>query len=473
MKAAVAWLQSHMPRVEGPPKGTMLLATVRGDVHDIGKNLVDIILSNNGYRVVNLGIKQPIDHSLKAAAEARADVIGMSGLLVKSTVIMRENLEEMARQGSTTPVVLGGAALTRAYVENECSKAYGRKVTYAKDAFAGLYFMDKLREWDDVLAPDPAPGEASSTPPLPSGAERPLAYDPRDAEPIVAVAPPAMPALGARLAEVPLRALLPWLNEDVLFKFQWGFLRKNLSTEEHAAQLRTVVRPILVELADRASREGILEPRAVYGFFRAHREGDTLVFDDHGVRLRFPRQRPTVGRTGLCLADYVREDADVVGLQLVTVGARATEVGLEWFEANRYTEYLYLHGLAVAATEAHAEYVHMQMRAELGIAGDDAPDIPDLFHKKYRSGCSCGRHQRLPYDVGSPPTARFGGRARRRPPRRGPRRSHRRGAPTIPVHEHPAIPEVGGRDRGALGAVGELHIERVWRVQRGRGASGA
>lgn len=378
MKAAVAFLQPHMPKVEGPPKGTMVLATVRGDVHDIGKNLVDIILSNNGYKVVNIGIKQPIDQILKAAAEVGADVIGMSGLLVKSTVIMRENLEEMARLGWTTPVVLGGAALTRSYVENECSRAYTRKVTYAKDAFAGLYFMDKFRTFDDSLAPSEAVAS-----PLPDRSERPLAYDPRDAEPVLPVAAPPIPALGARLAEVSLKALLPWINDDILFKFQWGFLRKNLSIEEHAAQLRTVARPILLDLVDRSSREGILAPKALYGFFRAHREGDAVVFDDHDVRLSFPRQK---GLNGLCIADYVREDGDVVGLQLVTVGAHATDVCREWFEANRYAEYLYLHGLAVEATEALGEYVHKQMRAELGIGGDDARELPSLFHKQYR-GC--------------------------------------------------------------------------------------
>ena len=244
--------------------------------------------------------------------------------------------------------------------------------------------MDKFREWDDTLAP--AASAEAENPVVPARAERPLPYDAREAEPILPVAAPSMPTLGARLAEVPLKALLPWINEDVLFKFQWGFLRKNLSTEEHAEQLRTVVKPILVDLADRASREGILQPKAVYGFFRAHREGDALVFDDHGVRLAFPRQRRPDGSGGLCLADYVREDTDVVGLQLVTVGARATDVCREWFDANRYTEYLYLHGLAVEATEALAEYVHKQMRAELGIAGDDARELPDLFRKKYR-GC--------------------------------------------------------------------------------------
>ncbi|MDP2317092.1 MAG: methionine synthase [Pseudomonadota bacterium] len=434
MKYAVAFLQPYMEKSEGPQKGTMVLATVRGDVHDIGKNLVDIILTNNGYRVVNIGIKQPIDQILKAAREENADAIGMSGLLVKSTVIMKENMEEMRRQGFTTPVVLGGAALTRAYVEQDCSSTYGRKVVYAKDAFAGLNFMEHLATFDDTL--DLA--EASpSEPVVPARAERPIPYDARDAEPIVEVTAPVPPFFGARVVDVPLKALVPFINEDVLYKFQWGFLRKNLTTEEHKEQLRTVARPILVDLADRCAREGILKPQAVYGWFRCKKDGDALVLED-GTRLGFPRQKvvgapgagevprnappgsltptaagggargpiagaptglgaaaesgatpvaPLVGGfghgDGLCIADYFN-DHDVVGLMAVTVGQHASEVAREWFAENRYTEYLYLHGFGVEITEALAEFTHRQMRAELGIAGDDARDLKDLFHKQYR-----------------------------------------------------------------------------------------
>lgn len=377
MKTAVAYLQPFMEKSEGPQKGTMVLATVRGDVHDIGKNLVDIILTNNGYRVVNLGIKQPIDQILKAAKEENADAIGMSGLLVKSTVIMKENMEEMRRQGWSTPVVLGGAALTRAYVEADCSVTYGRKVTYAKDAFAGLYFMDKIKEFDDTLTVSEATGE----PVVPMRTERPIPYDARDGEAVEAVNPPTAPWFGARVVDVPLKALVPFINEDVLYKFQWGFLRKNLSTEEHAEQLRTVARPILVDLADRCAREAILKPQAVYGWFGCHREDDTLVLDD-GTRLTFPRQR----NNGRCITDYFDAKQDVVGLMAVTVGQHASEVAREWFAENKYTDYLYLHGFGVEITEALAEFVHRQMRAELGIAGDDARDIPALFHKQYR-GC--------------------------------------------------------------------------------------
>ncbi len=377
MKTAVAYLQPFMEKAEGPQKGTLVLATVRGDVHDIGKNLVDIILTNNGYRVVNLGIKQPIDQILKAVREENADAIGMSGLLVKSTVIMKENMEEMRRQGFTTPVVLGGAALTRSYVEQDCSVTYGRKVAYAKDAFAGLNFMEKLASWDDTLSP---PDAATTEVAVSVRAERPIPYDARDADPVLPVDPPRPPTLGTKLVDVPLKALVPYLNEDVLYKFQWGFLRKNLSLEEHREQLRTVARPILLDLADRCAREAILKPQAVYGWFRCARDGDALVLED-GTRLSFPRQRDN----GRCVADYFGQD-DVVGLLAVTVGQNASEVARAWFAQNRYTEYLYLHGFGVEVTEALAEFVHRQMRAELGIAGDDSRDIKDLFHKQYR-GC--------------------------------------------------------------------------------------
>jgi 5-methyltetrahydrofolate--homocysteine methyltransferase len=376
MKAAVAYLEPRMEKSSGPARGTMVLATVRGDVHDIGKNLVDIILTNNGYRVVNLGIKQPIDAILKGARTEGADVIGMSGLLVKSTVIMKENLEEMRRQGITTPVVLGGAALTRSYVEQDCSRAYGRKVAYAKDAFAGLGFMEKLAGWDDRLEE-----VGGGVPSLPPRHERPVEYDARDAEAISPVAVPQPSSFGAQLTEIPLRALVPYLAEDVLFKFQWGFLRKNLSTEEHQEQLRTVARPILLELVDRCAREAILQPRAVHGFFPCRRDGDAVVIEDR-VRLAFPRQ---VGG-GRCIADFFAPDGDVIGLMAVTVGERATEVGNAYFAANRYTDYLYLHGLSVEITEALAELVHKQMRAALGIAGEDDREISALLKKQYR-GC--------------------------------------------------------------------------------------
>lgn len=390
MKAAVAHLEPHMEKIEGQSKGRMILATVRGDVHDIGKNLVDIILSNNGYEVVNLGIKQPIDNILRAYREQGADAIGMSGLLVKSTVIMKENMEEMRRQGIRVPVVLGGAALTRGFVEEDCSIAYGQRVAYGRDAFAGLGFMDDLNEarrggrpspWTDIV--DGRAGGAAA-PAVHGRLERPLPEHEIDTRPVERQNPPAPPFYGARVVEkMSVRALVPFLNEDVLFKFQWGFLRKNLSQAEHQEQLRTVVKPILVDLLRRVEQEEIFQPQAAYGWFRCRPEGDALWIEHEGerVRLAFPRQRAVNGR---CIADYFNPEGDVIGLLAVTVGQRASDVAREWFAANDYRNYLYLHGLGVELAEALAESMHRQMRVELGIAGDDPRDISDLFRARYR-----------------------------------------------------------------------------------------
>lgn len=371
MKSAVAYLEPMMDKAAGPAKGTMVLATVRGDVHDIGKNLVDIILSNNGYKVVNLGIKQPVDQIIKAAKEHNADAIGMSGLLVKSTVIMKENLEEMRRQGITTPVVLGGAALTRGYVESDCTEAYGRRVVYARDAFSGLQFMKDLGREEDV------------TQPVPRQKVRPVPVDPRDREEIVSVASPA-PKLGVKVVDIPLNAVIPYINKDVLFKHQWGFLRKNLTTEEHAEQLRSVATPKLHEMIKDARAQKTLTPRAIWGTFKVTRDADSLVFGD-GTRLDFPRQKTHLG-DGLSVVDYIKPEGDVVGLMAVTVGEKLSEVTKTLFEENRYTEYLYLHGLGAETAEATAEYAHALIRHEWGITEEDATDIKDFFHKKYR-GC--------------------------------------------------------------------------------------
>ena len=371
MKTAVAYLEPKMDKEAGPAKGTMVLATVRGDVHDIGKNLVDIILSNNGYRVVNLGIKQPVDQIIRAAKEHNADAIGMSGLLVKSTVIMKENLEEMRRQGIRTPVVLGGAALTRSYVEEDCTEAYGRRVEYARDAFSGLKFMERLKN-----------GEPDDTMPIVRKTRRPVPHDPRDAEEILEL-PPFMAPNGTKVVELQLEAVVPYLNTDVLFKHQWGFLRKNLTLEEHQEQLRDVATPKLREMLKQSSKDGTIRPKAVYGNFTVRKDRDSLVFAD-GTRLDFPRQQREDG-PGLCLVDYLN-GIDTIGLMAVTIGADISDATRRLYEDNKYTEYLYLHGLGAEATEATAEYVHHSIRAQWGISGKDSLHIPDFFHKKYQ-GC--------------------------------------------------------------------------------------
>jgi len=371
MKTAVAFLEPHMEKKDGPAKGTMVLATVRGDVHDIGKNLVDIILSNNGYKVINLGIKQPVDQIIKAAKEHNADAIGMSGLLVKSTVIMKENLEEMRRQGITTPVVLGGAALTRSYVEDDCSVAYGRKVTYARDAFTGLRFMENM----GAIEEEPVQPKSRNR-------SRPVPHDPRDSEEIKPYPPLDFPQC-TRVMELIPSAIVPYLNTDVLFKHQWGFLKKGMTTEEHKAQLRDVATPKLREMLKEADSNGTIAPRAVFGTFKVKKSGDSLEFED-GTRLDFPRQARSDG-PGLCLVDYLN-DEDMVGLMAVTIGDKISDATRRLFEDNKYTEYLYLHGLGAESTEATAEYMHHSVRHQWEIAGKDALEISSFFHKQYQ-GC--------------------------------------------------------------------------------------
>jgi 5-methyltetrahydrofolate--homocysteine methyltransferase len=393
-----------MEKVEGGGKGRVVLATVRGDVHDIGKNLVDIILSNNGYRVINLGIKQPINAILQAANEHRADIIGMSGLLVKSTVVMRENLEEMSRLGLTTPVMLGGAALTRRYVEEDCSKSYAcGRVAYARDAFDGLSLMDKVvnNRFDDHLAAQRAKnegrvvntqrklGRAADARPL-----RPLDLDEirlRRQELTDGVTPAEPPFWGARaIARVPVKALVPFLNERMLYQFQWGYRKDGRTLEQYKAWAHKELRPVLQRILDVAIQQDILVPQACYGYWKAAAEAnDVIVFDESGekevARFSFPRQSK---EGGLCIADFFRDVStgarDVIGLQVVTMGRSASEVAREWFADNRYQDYLYLHGLSVEMAEAMAEYVHKRIRGELGFAAEDAREIDAMLNQNYR-----------------------------------------------------------------------------------------
>jgi len=403
MKRAVAYLEPHMERVEGQEKGTIVLATVKGDVHDIGKNLVDIILTNNGYKVVNLGIKQPIDSILEAAEQHRADAIGLSGLLVKSTVVMRQNLEEMTRRQFRTPVLLGGAALTRRYVEDDCRAAYGcGRVAYARDAFDGLKLCDKVRDggFDDHVAAANENRRARPKkvePEGPNGTEsalRPIDVEEirlRRAELIRAHEVPDPPFFGPKMVErVAPEALLPYLNERMLYQFHWGYRKDGRSLPEYMEWARRELRPVLKRMMDLCAEDEVLHPQAVYGYWRAAAEGDDLVLyqpDDGGEAARFglPRQ---AREGGLCIADFFREsdggEPDLVGLQVVTVGQRASDVAREWFAADRYQDYLYLHGLGVELAEAMAEYVHKRIRAELGYAAEDARDIDAMLQQGYR-----------------------------------------------------------------------------------------
>jgi 5-methyltetrahydrofolate--homocysteine methyltransferase len=401
MKAAVAVLEPHMEKADQGGKGRVVLATVKGDVHDIGKNLVDIILTNNGYTVHNIGIKQPIATIIEKAQEVGADAIGMSGLLVKSTIVMRDNLEELNARGlAAYPVLLGGAALNRTYVEGDLRQIYKGRVFYCRDAFAGLRVMDQLREEreqgvepekEPVRAPRVAPvkprGPAPAAPEVSELARSDVATD---------VPVPTAPFLGeARVVKgIPVRDLVPYLNESALFRGQWQ-LRPVGGKEAWRHTLETEARPRLRALLDEAIASQILRPAVVYGYFPCNGDGnDLVVWDDDGrerVRFTFPRQRRD---RRLCIADFFRPiesgEPDVIGMHVVTMGLAASEATARLFADNRYREYLELHGVTVEMAEALAEYWHQRVREELGIAGDDAADMEDLFDQGYRgSRYSC------------------------------------------------------------------------------------
>jgi len=415
MKAAVAHLEPHMERLEGQTKGRIVLATVRGDVHDIGKNLVDIILTNNGYTTYNLGIKQPIQNIIEKAAEVEADAIGLSGLLVKSTVVMREDLEELnARELSHYPVLLGGAALTRRYVEEDLRRIYRGTVYYAQDAFEGLSTLERvmpaLREGRPLPAltrggREVAPGdsvydEVRNT--IPSAAALASERDYADSDVPRNVPIPVPPFWGSRVVRgVPLRDIYPYINEVQLFRGQWQYQRGARSEEEYARFVEDEVRPVFRAWQERAIAEQLLVPQVVYGYFPALAERNDLVVwpavvdgtpAGEPVRFEFPRQ--TAGRR-LCIADFFRsaEEAaadpngppfDVVALTLVTMGARASEFAAQLFEGNDYRDYLHWHGFAVESAEALAELWHKRVRHELGIDGHDAPDVRKLFAQGYQ-----------------------------------------------------------------------------------------
>jgi 5-methyltetrahydrofolate--homocysteine methyltransferase len=394
MKNAVAYLEPHMEKSdESGGKGTIVLATVRGDVHDIGKNLVDIILSNNGYNVVNLGIKQPVSAILDAAQEHRADVIGMSGLLVKSTVIMKENLEELNQRGLAAeyPVILGGAALTRAYVEQDLHELYLGEVRYARDAFEGLRLMDALigvkRGVPGAKLPDLKQRRVPIRPQEDEGPEDEgqVRSDVATDNPV-----PEPPFWGSRVVKgIPLADYASWLDEGALFKGQWGLRQSRASGPSYEELVETEGRPRLRGLLTKLQSEGLLEAAVAYGYFPCVSEGDDLVvLHEDGTersRFTFPRQRR--GRR-LCLADFFRPresgETDVVGFQVVTVGGRISEATNELFATDSYRDYLELHGLSVQLAEALAEYWHARVRAELGFAGEDPGDVEDMFALKYR-----------------------------------------------------------------------------------------
>ena len=412
MKAAVRFLEPFIEKKGGATaKGKLVLATVKGDVHDIGKNLVDIILTNNGYKVFNLGIKQTIDSILAAYEEQQADAIGMSGLLVKSTLIMKENLELMNERGIKVPVVLGGAALTRRYVEDDLKSLYKGQLFYARDAFAGLHTMDKLvgidgheqqtetavaTKSDAVDDVEDLVGDEAKLgirkPARPRGTIK-LAGDTThttrsDVSPAVSI--PQPPFFGSRVVDdISLDEVFPFVNETALFKGQWQFKQGRTSPEDYQSLVTNKVRPVYEELKERSKREQLLVPKVVYGYFQCQSDGnDLIVFDEsqnERVRFTFPRQP---SGKHLCLADFFASrnsgTMDVVAFHLVTVGRRATEYAQELFKADNYADYLYFHGLSVESAEAMAEFWHKRIRKELGIDGSDANQLTKLFHQDYQ-----------------------------------------------------------------------------------------
>jgi 5-methyltetrahydrofolate--homocysteine methyltransferase len=403
MKAAVAHLEPHMEKVGGVDKGVIVLGTVKGDVHDIGKNLVDIILSNNGYRVRNLGIKVPIDAILDAAEKDKADAIGMSGLLVKSTVVMKENLELMAQRGFTIPVICGGAALNRAYVEGDLQDAYATgEVYYGVDAFSGLNLMEELcghRTERALTGPGRKRHRRRDKAAETRAHASPSDWAPSELPPAPHV--PRPPFWGSKVvgpSELSLAEIFSYINKRALFRGQWQYRRGRRSEGEYRQFVASTVEPKFRGWCQRAIDHRLLEPSLVYGYFPcAADKNDLVVFRPDGnpgggrewLRIAFPRQ--VEGRR-LCIADFFRPldaagssgERDVVAVQVVTMGRVASERAQEMFQSDRYDDYLHFHGLAVESAEALAELWHRRVRQELGIAGGDAKTVEQLFAQGYQ-----------------------------------------------------------------------------------------
>ncbi len=425
MKAAVAFLEPFMEKKEGDnnAKGTFIIATVKGDVHDIGKNLVDIILTNNGYRVINLGIKQPVENIIEAYKEHKADCIAMSGLLVKSTAFMKENLEVFNEKGITVPVILGGAALTPKFVHDDCQKTYNGQVIYGKDAFSDLHFMDKLMpakaggQWDDSKGFLAEFAEAEKTPVVAEELkvnpdtiftdgtlDKELVIDTRRSEAVeVDIPRPTPPFWGTKIltaAEIPIEEVFWYLDLQALFVGQWQFRKpKSQSKPEYDQFLQEKVHPILTSWKEKIVKENLLNPTLIYGYFPCQSSGNSLlIYDPESIQagekpenlqpiaiFEFPRQKS--GRR-LCIADFFAPQEsgiiDAFPMQAVTVGEIATEYAKSLFDANEYTEYLYYHGMAVQTAEAMAEWTHTRIRRELGFAEFDPDNIRDILQQRYQ-----------------------------------------------------------------------------------------
>lgn len=423
MKAAVAYLEPMMEKVEGQERGTMVLATVKGDVHDIGKNLVDIILSNNGYKVINLGIKQPIDNIIASAIENKANCIGMSGLLVKSTVIMKDNLKVLNERKIDTPIILGGAALTRRYVEEDCRKTYKGLLFYGQDAFDDLKIMEVLGKaqnedlseytenkllkkfGDGTNGGDPCDDEDLVSEPevnidtetSDSDSQNATLSSSQDQSNVTisdvarGLDIPEPPFWGSKvLTDFDLNEVFDHINMNVLIKGQWRVRKGDMPQEEYDQLLKEKIYPVVERFKKESIEKNLLKPQAIYGYFPCRSYlNDLIIYKEdmktEWLRFNFPRQ---IHGRNLCISDFFSSEdegkMDVIAMQIATVGSKATKHSESLFESDKYSDYLYFHGLSVESAEGLAEVVHKQIRAELGFANEDAKEISKLFQQGYR-----------------------------------------------------------------------------------------
>ncbi|MBM4166558.1 MAG: hypothetical protein FJ218_06550 [Ignavibacteria bacterium] len=413
MKTAVKHLEQFMEKSDSTSKGTMVIATVKGDVHDIGKNLVDIILSNNGYKVINLGIKCPVETMLHAVEEHKADAVGMSGLLVKSTVIMKENLEVMNEREITIPVVLGGAALTRRYVESDLRSVYRGHISYANDAFDGLHFMEKVvsgKLLEENISDTTVEDEEVKL----TGQEAKIFLSENVLKQLQATrnykletvnSIPIPPFFGSKVVEnISLDEVFQYVNEVALTRGQWQVRKGKMSNDEYQKLLNEKIYPEYESLKLKVKSEKLLEPKVVYGYFQCQSDGNDLIVYKN-LSLDFARDNKLVTRNSqletinfsfprqssdryLCISDFFASKEsgkiDMIGMMLVTMGKRASEYSQQLFELNNYKDYLYFHGLSVECAEALAELWHKKMREELGIENSDAKEIKKLFSQGYQ-----------------------------------------------------------------------------------------
>ena len=406
MKAAVDWLNPYLPKKEKQTQTTLVLGTVKGDVHDVGKNLVDIILTNNGYKVINIGIKADIESFLKVVEEHHVDAIGMSGLLVKSTGVMLENLKYLKEKGITLPVLLGGAALTGKFIDEYCRPAYDGPIFYCKDAFDGIVAMSRIEEenFDTNLGSDKSDLDVAVVQKKTKKDIPPLDKIKMPSRDIVVPNPPfwGRRVLDAKVDEI----AFDWINHKMLFNQRWGYVNKKLTKEERQKIENEKLWPLFEKMKSEILKEKLLEPVTLYGYYPCRADGDTLlVFDEsegwfngeqinreplEAVRERakykfeFPRQMRKPYR---CLSDYFRSDRhDVVAFQLASAGPEFSEKEQRLYAAGKYSEYHHLHGISVELAEAIAEIIHKQIRLELNIAEKEGHSLRDVKMTRYH-GC--------------------------------------------------------------------------------------